>query len=269
MKLRTLLLCTLLAGTAHALDVVADGTVFYDCTDLRTEGALLLFKHSTGTARVRYDHLPDALLKKYFPPPLLTAIREREASEAAARRAREAELARRAEAARQLELARQAEIERKAEEARKAAAIAAAAKAASARSVTEPLTAAEYRERERQRDAAARTAPKPADHMAELIAQAQRPIRAEDSAASHHSSAQDLSPSDREAANERKQYIGLVVLSVIGFLFYFLPSFVGRQKRNAIAIFILNLFLGWTLLGWVLALVWACTREPEHAAAAR
>ena len=49
-----------------------------------------------------------------------------------------------------------------------------------------------------------------------------------------------------------------------GFLFlalcaalYFLPSILGAQKRNAIAIFVLNLFLGWTLVGWVVALVWA------------
>lgn len=37
---------------------------------------------------------------------------------------------------------------------------------------------------------------------------------------------------------------------------YFLPSIVGRDKRNASAIFVLNLLLGWTLIGWVVALVW-------------
>jgi len=42
---------------------------------------------------------------------------------------------------------------------------------------------------------------------------------------------------------------------------YFLPTIVGRDKRNAGAIFVLNLFLGWTLIGWVIALVWACTYE--------
>jgi hypothetical protein len=40
---------------------------------------------------------------------------------------------------------------------------------------------------------------------------------------------------------------------------YFLPSIiaVARQKRNTLSIFLLNLFLGWTLIGWVLALVWS------------
>ena len=44
---------------------------------------------------------------------------------------------------------------------------------------------------------------------------------------------------------------------------YFFPSicaFVGRHP-NASAILILNLFLGWTLLGWVGALVWAATKS--------
>jgi|SRR5262252_5523445 len=42
---------------------------------------------------------------------------------------------------------------------------------------------------------------------------------------------------------------------------YFLPTLVarGRLHRNALAIGMLNLFLGWTFLGWVVALVWACT----------
>lgn len=45
-------------------------------------------------------------------------------------------------------------------------------------------------------------------------------------------------------------------------IIYFLPSVVGRKKRNFGAILILNLFLGWTVVGWVAALVWAVTKEP-------
>ena len=42
-------------------------------------------------------------------------------------------------------------------------------------------------------------------------------------------------------------------------LFYFLPVVLacGNGKANSGAIFILNLFLGWTFVGWVVALVWA------------
>lgn len=45
---------------------------------------------------------------------------------------------------------------------------------------------------------------------------------------------------------------------------YFLPSLMGRKKRNAKAIFALNLFLGWTLVGWVVSLVWALTKDTKQ-----
>ena len=47
---------------------------------------------------------------------------------------------------------------------------------------------------------------------------------------------------------------------------YFVPTIRAYIKRNkhAEAIMILNLFLGWTFVGWVVALVWACMAEkPE------
>ena len=46
-------------------------------------------------------------------------------------------------------------------------------------------------------------------------------------------------------------------------LLYFLPAIIGRDKRNAAGIFLLNLFLGWTVIGWVLALIWAVSAEPN------
>jgi hypothetical protein len=44
-----------------------------------------------------------------------------------------------------------------------------------------------------------------------------------------------------------------------GFVMYFLPSVIAlvRSKRDISAILLLNLFLGWTFIGWVVALVWA------------
>ncbi len=56
----------------------------------------------------------------------------------------------------------------------------------------------------------------------------------------------------------------IIALAVIfSLFFYFLPAIVGRRKRNAGAIFILNLLLGWTFIGWVAALVWAACKDPE------
>ncbi|HXY10864.1 MAG TPA: superinfection immunity protein [Terriglobales bacterium] len=44
-----------------------------------------------------------------------------------------------------------------------------------------------------------------------------------------------------------------------GFVLYFLPSILAyaRSKRDRAAILILNLLLGWTAIGWVIALVWS------------
>lgn len=55
----------------------------------------------------------------------------------------------------------------------------------------------------------------------------------------------------------------LALLVVIGLVLYFLPFIIATQRdhRNTIAIALLNLFLGWTLLGWVAALCWAVYRE--------
>ena len=46
-------------------------------------------------------------------------------------------------------------------------------------------------------------------------------------------------------------------------LFYFLPFAIAFYKKrvNTGAIFALNLFLGWTLIGWVISLVWALKDE--------
>jgi hypothetical protein len=54
-------------------------------------------------------------------------------------------------------------------------------------------------------------------------------------------------------------------LSFVGFWFvmYFLPSIIAiaRNKRDVTAILLLNLFLGWTMIGWVVALVWAVMQD--------
>ncbi len=55
----------------------------------------------------------------------------------------------------------------------------------------------------------------------------------------------------------------IVLILVVGIL-YFLPSIVGSAKQNAGAIFVLNIFLGWTLIGWVAALVWAMTADSNR-----
>lgn len=54
------------------------------------------------------------------------------------------------------------------------------------------------------------------------------------------------------------------ILLILAAAVYFLPWLVAWSKRhpNTGAIFALNLLLGWTLLGWIIALVWAFARSP-------
>ena len=46
---------------------------------------------------------------------------------------------------------------------------------------------------------------------------------------------------------------------------YFVPTTVAliRQKQNTLAIFLLNLFLGWSFVGWVVAIVWAASVDRD------
>ena len=48
---------------------------------------------------------------------------------------------------------------------------------------------------------------------------------------------------------------------VIGLILYFLPTIVGRKKKNVMAIGVLNFFLGWTFIGWIVALIWGTTKD--------
>lgn len=50
-----------------------------------------------------------------------------------------------------------------------------------------------------------------------------------------------------------------------GFVLYFLPSIIAiaRSKRDTTAILVLNLLLGWTAIGWVIALVWALKEDVQ------
>jgi hypothetical protein len=48
-----------------------------------------------------------------------------------------------------------------------------------------------------------------------------------------------------------------------GFVVYFLPTIIAvlHEKHDKVSIFLLNFFLGWSLIGWIVALVWACKND--------
>jgi uncharacterized membrane protein len=56
------------------------------------------------------------------------------------------------------------------------------------------------------------------------------------------------------------EFIGIILILAI----YFLPSIIGSKHRNSTSIFILNLLLGWTLLGWIVAIIWAVSNDKKE-----
>jgi hypothetical protein len=48
-----------------------------------------------------------------------------------------------------------------------------------------------------------------------------------------------------------------------GFVLYFLPTIVAllRERHDRLSIFLLNFLLGWSLIGWIVALIWACKND--------
>ncbi len=53
--------------------------------------------------------------------------------------------------------------------------------------------------------------------------------------------------------------VGGIALLVFSIGIYFLPSFIAidRDHPNTISIIVINLLFGWTLIGWLICLVWA------------
>ena len=59
---------------------------------------------------------------------------------------------------------------------------------------------------------------------------------------------------------------GLIIGALIGvfIFFHFIPYYIAsaRNHPNKYPILAINLFLGWSIVGWVVALVWALTVNP-------
>jgi hypothetical protein len=77
---------------------------------------------------------------------------------------------------------------------------------------------------------------------------------------------QDTDADDRSGDGYRGPVVAVpLIIAGIGFLalsglaLYFLPTIIAlsRRKRNSGGVFVLNLLLGWSFIGWVAALVWA------------
>jgi Superinfection immunity protein len=74
-----------------------------------------------------------------------------------------------------------------------------------------------------------------------------------------------LAASDSDAA---PGVIGLIlILAALMFsaVIYFVPTFIAavRGHSNTLAIVVLNLFTGWTFIGWIVSSVWALTTQQK------
>ena len=54
------------------------------------------------------------------------------------------------------------------------------------------------------------------------------------------------------------------LLMVLAVALYFMPTFIAgyRHHNSFVLIVLLNVLFGWTMLGWVLLLVWSCLGDP-------
>ena len=56
------------------------------------------------------------------------------------------------------------------------------------------------------------------------------------------------------------------LLFIVAPILYFLPSIEAKlnESDNLMSVLMVNLFLGWTLVGWVVALAWAHKKPPQQ-----
>jgi len=59
--------------------------------------------------------------------------------------------------------------------------------------------------------------------------------------------------------------IGLILLMLPSLAVYFVPTIIAiiRHTRNVLGIVLLNIFGGWTFVGWVIALVWSIRDKKQ------
>jgi hypothetical protein len=58
----------------------------------------------------------------------------------------------------------------------------------------------------------------------------------------------------------------LILLAFVALFLHFLPTFIAgsRHVQNFWWILLINFFFGWTLIGWVVALIWALNDSPRY-----
>lgn len=63
--------------------------------------------------------------------------------------------------------------------------------------------------------------------------------------------------------NSTGNSIIILIFGVVALLIYLLPSIIAfnKHKRSAVLICLLNIFVGWSFVGWVIMLIWASSND--------
>ena len=61
------------------------------------------------------------------------------------------------------------------------------------------------------------------------------------------------------------QVFAWAILFFVGLVIYFAPSGIAlrRWHQHGLLVFILNLLLGWTIVGWLAALLWSLVKTDK------
>ncbi len=59
--------------------------------------------------------------------------------------------------------------------------------------------------------------------------------------------------------------MGAIIFILVMLGLYFVPSIIAntKKKKNAGAVLALNIFLGWTFIGWIVAFIWAVANDDK------
>jgi hypothetical protein len=73
-----------------------------------------------------------------------------------------------------------------------------------------------------------------------------------------------LSATTYSDGTEPNPVVGLILIVIILFA-YFVPSIIAmtRHHNNTPAIFLVNLLLGWSVIGWIIAFIWSLTSRAQ------
>lgn len=59
-------------------------------------------------------------------------------------------------------------------------------------------------------------------------------------------------------------FLLIVVGGVAGLAVYFIPTIIAlARSHNIVGVLLVNLLVGWTFIGWLVALVMACSSKPQ------